>query len=358
MTTMQPADDLLEHAPAAWRRPGVVFVVYAYRIVVALVAATPFALLFGASLGGFPRADALLFDDGGMFLAEVIRRSSSALSPLFTGALIVVALAAIASIVPLAALIGALATKGRVTARDLGAMALRPVGTFALLFGAFAFVQAIVFAIFSGIGGAIARRSSLETPTADKTRWAVLLLGFFVVCLLGVWHDLARVAVVRDELRFKVAVRRGLRTLRTSHVRVFGAWAVRALLGLVGIYAALSIGSRLGVDSTGKVVSGFLVYQASVVLALFLRASWLASAIRHVDQTRPVVVVAPEPELPEAPAAEAPIVEAPAPEASSSDEVPQEKPASNPVNGEALPEVPAELAAGNSDAPDNLDART
>lgn len=352
MTTMQPADDSFEPAPAAWRRPGVVFVVYAYRIVIALVVAMPFALMFGAALGGFPRADALLFDDGAMFLAEVLRRSSSALAPLFTGAVTIIALAAIASIVPLAALIGALGTKGRVTARDLGAMALRPVGPFALLFGAFAFVQAIVFAIFSGIGGALARRSSFETPTGDKIRWAVLFIGFLFVCLLGVWHDLARVAVVRDELRFKVALRRGLRTLRMNHVRVFGAWAVRALLGLIGIYAALSIGSRLGVDSSAKVFIGFLVYQASIVLALFLRASWLASAIRHVDQTRPVVVVAPEPELPEASVSEAPAAEAP-----PASDVPEEKLASSPTNGDVLPEVPAELAPGNSDAPDNLDAR-
>lgn len=350
--TMQPADDSLEHAPAAWRRSGVVFVVYAYRIVVALVVAIPFALMFGAALGGFPRADALLFDDGGLFLAEVLRRSSPALTPLFSGAVTLVAVAALASIMPLAALIGALSTKGRLTARDVGGMALRPVGTFALLFGAFALVQALVFAIFSGIAGAVARRPSLAAPSADRARWTILLIGFLVVCLLGVWHDLARVAVVRDELRFKVALRRGLRALRTNHVRLVGAWAVRALLGVFTIYAALSIGSRLGVESMPKVVIGFLVYQASIVLALFLRASWLASAIRHIDETRPVVVLDPEPELPEASKAEPADVEAPA-----NDEVTPEKPASDPTNGEALPDVPPELSPGISDAPDNLDAR-
>lgn len=350
--TMQPANDSLEHAPAAWRRPGVVFVVYAYRIVVALIVAMPFALLFGEAIRGFPRADALLFDDGGLFMAEVIRRSAPAIAPLFSGALTLIAVAALASIIPLAALIGALSTKGRLTAREIGAMALRPVGTFALLFGAFALVQALVFAIFSGIGGAIAKRFSVDVSSGDRARWTVLFVGFLVVCLFGVWHDLARVAVVRDELGFKVALRRGLRALRASHVRVVGAWAVRAVLGVIAIYAALSIGSRLGVESTGKVVSGFLVYQVSIILALFLRASWLASAIRHIDQTRPIIVADPEPELPEAPKEQATSVETPA-----SDEGTSEKPASTPTNGEALPEVPPELTPGISDTADNLDAR-
>lgn len=350
--TMQPADELLEHAPAAWRRPGVVFVVYAYRIVVAFLVAMPFALLFGSALGGFPRADALLFDDGGLFLSEVMRRSTPALTPLFSGAITLVAVAALASIMPLAAVIGALSTKGRLTARDLGAMALRPVGTFALLFGAFALVQAIVFAIFSAIGGAMAKRFSVDVSSGDRARWTVLLIGFLVVCLLGVWHDLARVAVVRDDVRFKVALRRGLRALRANHVRVVGAWAMRAVLGVIAIYAALSIGSRLGVESTGKVVLGFLVYQASIILALFLRASWLASAIRYIDQTRPVVVADPEPELPEAPKDAATSVETPV-----SDEGTPEKPTSTPTNDEALPDVPPELTPGISDTADNLDAR-
>lgn len=350
--TMQPADDLLEHAPAAWRRPGVVFVVYAYRVLVAFLVAMPFALLVGSALGGYPRADALFFDDGSLFFAEVIRRSNTALPPLFSGAITLIAVATLASILPLAALIGALSTKGRLTARDIGAMALRPVGTFALLFGAFAFVQAIVFAIFSGIAGAVAKRFSSDVSTGDRVRWTILLVGFLFVCVLGVWHDLARVAVVRDELRFKVALRRGLRTLRANHVRVVGAWAVRAVLGVIAIYAALSIGSRLGIESTGKVVLGFLVYQASIILALFLRASWIASAIRHIDQSRPVVVVAPEPELPEAPKNEPTNVETPV-----SEEVTPEKPVSTPTNDEALADVSTEPTPGISETPDNLDPR-
>jgi hypothetical protein len=354
---MQHAEDLLEQAPAAWRRPGVVFVMYAYRLVVALLVATPFALMFGAAVGGYPRGDAVLFDEGGLLFVEAIRRSNSAIPPIVASALVLLAVASFASIVPLAALIGALATKGRIKARDVGAFALRPVGTFALLFGAVAFVQAIVFAIFSGIGGAISRRPSFDAPSADRVKLGFTIVALIVVLLIGVFHDLARVAVVRDELRFRAALRRGWQTIKKSHVHVLGAWGVRAILGAIVIYAALSVVSRLGVDSKAKVALGFLVYQASIILALFLRASWFASAIRHVDRARPLV--APEVALePEPMHAESLLVEPSVPEVAVA-EAPEvaSLPTENPPNDEAASALVDNASPGISDTADNLDAR-
>lgn len=357
---MQHADDSLEIAPAAWRRPGVVFVMYAYRLVVALLVATPFSLVFGAAVGGYPRGDAVLFDEGGLLLAEVIRRSNTAIPAVALSALLLLVVASFASIMPLAALIGALGTKGRVRARDVGAFALRPVGPFALLFGAFAVVQAIAFAIVSAIGGAISRRPMFDAPAADRVKFAFTLVALLVVLLIGVIHDLARVAVVRDELGFRASLRRAWRTFTKSHVYVMGAWAVRGALGALGIYAALSVGSRLGVDSTAKVVLGFLVYQASIILALFLRASWLASAIRHVDRARPVVVAEPEPELPAVepvkPESEAAAMVHVGPATAEAPEI-AELPKENPVNGAAATLVHEVPPAENPDAADNLDAR-
>lgn len=353
MTTMQDADNLLEQAPAAWRRPGVVFVMYAYRLVVSLLVAAPFALMFGGAVGGYPRGDAVLFDEGGLLFVEALRRSNIVVPPVVLSAVVLLAVASFASIMPLAALIGALATKGRITARDVGAFALRPVGTFALLFGAFAFVQAIVFAILTAIGGAISRRPIFDAPGADRIKFVFAIVALLVVFLIGVFHDLARVAVVRDELRFRAALRRGWQTLKKSHVHLLGAWGVRAILGAIVIYAALSVGSRLGVDSSAKVALGFFVYQASIILALFLRASWFASAIRHVDRARPVVAVEPDPQetvstlvepaVPEVAVAETPEV------ASLPDE--------NPTKDDLASAVPEVHAPEISDTADNLDAR-
>jgi hypothetical protein len=347
---MQHADDSLEQSPAAWRRPGVVFVMYAYRLVVALLVATPIAAMFGSAVGGYPRGDAVLFDEGGLLFVESMRRSSAALGPIALSVFVLLAAASIASIVPLAALIGALTAKGRITARDVGAFALKPVGTFALLFGAMAFVQAIVFAIIAGIGGAISRRPMFDAPVADRIKFSSAIVALIIVLLLGVLHDLARVAVVRDELRFRAGIRRAWQTLKKSHVHVLGAWGVRAALALLVIYAALSVGSRLGVDSSAKVAVGFVVYQASIILALFLRASWFASAIRHVDRTQRAVVAEPEP----VPARSLSMSVEPAvpetPEIASVSE-------KNATDGDAASEAPAGTTEENSDASDNVDAR-
>lgn len=358
MTTMQHAQDSLETAPAAWRRPGVVFVVYAYRLIASLLVATPLALVFGSSVGGYPRADAVLFDDGGMLFVETIRRVGPLLSPLFTSTAVLWAVAAFASIVPLAALIGALSVKGKVTARDVGSFALRPVGPFALLFGAFALLQAIVFGLLTALSGAIARRPSFDAPTTDRIKIIGVLVALLFVALLGVWHDLARVAVVRDELTFRASIRRAFRTLCAAHVRVIGAWAMRALLGALVVYAALSFGSRLGVESSAKVFVGFLVYQASIVLALFLKASWFASAIRHVDHTQPTPTAQPDasPVVEALPPVEAalPPEESPSGEESGAPVLSDPETSASPADGDSGQfEPPFEE---NPPSPDKLDA--
>lgn len=349
MTTMQTATDSVETAPAAWRRPGVVFAVYAFRLAASLLVATPLALVFGSSVGGYPRADAVVFDDGGMLFVETIRRAGPLLGSLLLGSSVTMVVAALASIMPLAALIGSLGVKGKVTARDVGAFALRPAGPFALLFGAFALVQAIVFALVTALSGAISRRPSFEAPTADRIKLIGVVVALILVGLIGVWHDLARVAVVRDELTFRAALRRGWRTLRTAHVHVIGAWAVRALLGVLVIYAALSFGSRLDVDSSAKVFLGFLVYQASIVLSLFLKASWFASAIRHVDRTRPTP--SNQPDVP------AVVEETVAPEVRQPVAVvePIDEPVAEPPKGDAVSHESEPSFAENPPPPDKLD---
>ena len=326
------------------------FVAYAYRFVVAHLVALPIATVFGSAVGGYPRRDAVLFDEGGLLFIETLRRSGTALQPLMTGAFALLVVASFAGIMPLAALIGALGTKGRIRAGDLGAFALRPVGTFALLFGAFALVQAIVAGIVMGIGGAISGRSAFDAPTSDGVKVVFALVALLLVLLIGVVHDLARVASVRDDLGFRASLRRAWTTIKRSHLVVLGAWVLPATLALVLIYAAMSIVSRLGVDSGAKVFFGFLVYQASVYGALFLRATWLGSAIRHVDRSRP------SPELPEVVMQEAPVADpAPAPtEPAVPDEAPL--PPENPQNEAALPPEAPGGGTENSDSVLNREA--
>ena len=280
---MEHAALSIEDRPLARKRIGVVLLVFASRLAFASLLAMPFAVLLGRAVGAYPRGDAVLFDPGGLLFIEALRRTRDALPPLGAGALLLFVVFCLLGLLPLGAMLGALGVKGRLSARDLGAFALRPIGVFSLLLGVFAVVQALAFGIVVAIGRAVARRGSFDTRDADLVKLAFVGVALLVVLLLGVLHDLARASAVRRELGLRASIRAALGTVRRAPVVVFGAWAWRSALGLVALASALVIGSRLGIDRGGQVALGFLVHQGSVLVALGLRASWLAAALGHVD---------------------------------------------------------------------------
>jgi len=301
---MDLSAETLEDRPAAHKRPGVISLIFAYRLIAALLLAWPFAVIVGRAVGAYPTGDAVLFEPGSMMLIEVVRRTREAMPPAFGSALLASLVLAFLGLLPLAALISALGTKGRVRARDLGAWALRPFGTFALLLGVASVVQAILAAIIFGIGGSIARRSSFDAREGDRVRIIVAIVALLVVLLIGVFHDLARVASARGELGVRGSIRVAFTTLRRSPGSIFVAWGSRAALGAIALAASIVIGSRVGLERGGQVALGFLVHQGAIFAALFLRASWLAFAVSHVD-----LALAPRASAEEAPAAEPAAIE-------------------------------------------------
>jgi len=278
-----PGPSGIEPHPVARKRPGVVLLYYAYRLAVALLVAWPFALLLGRAVSGHPRGDALLFDPGGLLLVEALRLTREALPPLGAGAVALFLLAAFVGLLPLAALIAALGERGRMTAGFLGERALRPVGTFALLFGAALGVQVVVSLVVLAVTGALSRRPGLDDRAFDQVWLGGVAVGFVLVLAVGVLHDLARVAAVRGDLGLRDAILCALDAARRAPGRLASAWLWRSLLAASALGAAAVIGSRIGVHPPGRLAAGALVHQVAVLGAVFLRASWLAYAIRHID---------------------------------------------------------------------------
>ncbi|MDI3283930.1 hypothetical protein QHF83_11580 [Polyangium sp. 15x6] len=301
---MNHAQGTIEERPLARKRPGVVLLAYAFRLVAAFLIAWPYAVTLGGAVSGHPRGDAVLFDQGGMLLLEALRRSTGALRPATSSSLLLFVLVCFLSLLPLAALLGALGAKGRVTARDLGAWALRPIGTFSLLLGAAAIVEAILGGVVIGIGNAVARRETIDLRAADQIRIGFVAGALLLVLFVSVFHDLARVAAVRGELGFRASIKRAFAALRNAPLSLLVGWSSRAALGAVLLGAALVVASRIGVERQSQVFAGFLVHQASVLAVFFLRASWLAAAIRHVDRVLPKTMTEPlvPASLPETPA--------------------------------------------------------
>lgn len=325
---MNHAAESIEDRPLARKRPGVVLLAYAFRLAAALLVAWPFAVTLGGAVSGYPRGDAVLFDQGGMLLLEALRRSAGALRPSTSSSLLLFVLVCFLSLLPLAALLGALGAKGRVTARDLGAWALGPIGTFSLLLGAAAIVEALLGGVVIAVGNAIARRETVDLRAADQIRIGFVAFAVVLVLVVSVFHDLARVAAVRGELGVRASIKRAFAAFRSAPLSLLGGWTWRAALGAAFLGVALVVASRIGVERKLQVFAGFLVHQASVVAAFFLRASWLAAAMRHVDRVLPKTTtepVVPTP-LPEKDA------EPPAPLEPLA-ENPEEKPEENPSAG-------------------------
>ena len=310
---MNHAQGTIEERPLARKRPGVVLLVYAFRLVAAFLLVLPFSVTLGGAVSGYPRGDAVLFDQGGLLLLEALRRSAGGLRPSTASTLLLFVLVCFLSLLPLGALLGALGTKGRVAARDLGAWALRPLGTFSLLLGAAALVEALLGGVVITIGNAVARRQTIDLRAADQVRVGFVAAAIVLVLLVSVFHDIARAAAVRGELGVRASLQRAFAAVRSAPLALLAGWSWRAALGAVFLGAAVVLGSRIGVERKPQVFAAFLVHQASVLVVLFLRASWLAAAIRHVDRVLPRITNEPvvPASLPASPADDA--AEPPAP---------------------------------------------
>jgi hypothetical protein len=261
------------------RRPGVLLLVYAFRLLSALFIAGPFALAVGPIIAGYPRGDAVLFDSGGLLWLEALRLARGPLlSAALQGTLGTLVLA-FAGLLPLAALIASLGRSGPVTFGWLAERAARPLGTMSLLFGAALLAQAIASAVILVVGGVLADKLHLTDPNASAVRVVAAAATVIVLIGIGIVHDLARVAAVEQDARFYAAVTHGWRAFKSAKVRCIVAYAVRALAMLLVVLVALVLAHSIGVERGSHVVLAWLVHQSAILVTVALRASWLAEAI-------------------------------------------------------------------------------
>jgi hypothetical protein len=281
--TPLPADQI-----RVWRRPGALLLFWAWRWLAAWWLATPIVDAVAATgLGRHPRGDAALFEAGGLHLFEVVRLTLGALPAVAETSVALLLIAGFAGLVPLAALLVALAHDGRLRFLPWASKALEHFPAFALLTGATWLVQGAVLVlsvlVFSGVRAALSPR--VDERTADLS--ALFAGGAVLVgaALVSVLHDLARAAVVRREIRAGSALRLGLRTLRNRPGRTALAWLVPALLSLLAVTVAAVVTGRLAVErgGSGAVTSAWWVHQLAVFALVALRAAWLVRALRLVD---------------------------------------------------------------------------
>ncbi len=269
--------------------PWAVLGVWAWQTVFALVGAYPAGALVRAAYGGDPRGDATLGDPGSHALLELVSRQTGGAAAAAGGAGMVLVVAAVAGLVPLAALMTAMAHATHGGHRIGGARALgggaRSFPPLALLLVAVSVAEAVA------VAGAVV---AAETTQAATHLWlgevrsqlvggAVGTIGMALVCAMGVVHDLARAAVVRFQLGGLRAWVVGFRVFRAAPLSLGWSWAWRALASLAPIAVVGLLADRIG--WRGGVAFGLLavMHQAVVLARVALRASWLAKALRTVE---------------------------------------------------------------------------
>ena len=255
---------------------------YLVRLGGLLVAALPLSLAVGSVVGSRPRGEGVLWDAGGVLLAETARLVAPRLGGVgLTTAGVWVAVL-FASLLPLAALLAAMAG----VRRSLLGRAGEAFGRFSLLLGLTILGQVLVIALGTTVGYLLALALGLAGTAQALCRGAGLGLGLCAAWLLGVIQDLTRVAVIARRTSLVGALGVSLRVLRLGPLRTLAACAWRHALA-VGSLAAAAILGLANREVNGSVVAGTLgLHLAAVLAALYARASWLSWALRRTQLVR------------------------------------------------------------------------
>jgi hypothetical protein len=282
---------LATDAMRARRHPRAVVGLWAWETALALLASAPAAALVGASWGNGPGGDAALWAPGGRALVDLFVRQAAGVHAATMAAALVLVAGAVAGLAPMAALLTAIAYATRARrpvgfARAMGE-GLRLFPSMALLLVVVTIAQALVAGVGLAAGSMVESwaHAGMGEARAQQLQGLVLLLFAAGVAALGVLHDLSRAAVVR----FRVGGGRGLvlgaRTLRLAPATMTWSWAWRALAALAPVLAAAWLTGRLGGRPGAALVAVFGLHQAVIAARVALRASWLARALRAVDQS-------------------------------------------------------------------------
>jgi len=247
-----------------------------------LVAAPLTALVAGTGLGRFPEGDRLLFEPGGVVLAEVARALVPALPSHLTSSFGAVALLGALLLVPHTALLVALAEAEREPVAATWGRAIAHVPALIALSGFALLAQTILVVATFVLAGALRDAvTSAATRSADLVWLGAVSLGFTVVLCVGIVRDLGRAAVVRNARDSKAALFEGLHAFARAPGRSFARWLAPALAGIALVALSTALTTLLDVSRPGSLRLGLvtLLHQAIAFALCVCRAFWLRASL-------------------------------------------------------------------------------
>ena len=294
-----PPDDglalLKNDAMRARRRPWAIAWTWAWEAAVALLIASPASALVRAAYGHHPEGDAPLWHPGALELADLLTQTASMRSALIVETVLVLVMGALVGLLPLGALLASIAF----VRRDLRAPSLRAVlgralfafrPMLALMAGAVS-AQIVVVLVGLFVGEAMSQGLAPRMGEARSDQLSVLVAGAIMVVavVIGVVHDLARAAVIRYRVGAIRGAQLGWNTLRRTPASLVWSWSWRGVAALLPVAMGALVADGLGGHGGAALVALFAVHQAVIAARVAFRASWLAKALRAVDNAHRVI---------------------------------------------------------------------
>jgi hypothetical protein len=275
-------------ARRARMHPFAILGLWAWQTALSLGVAIPAAALVARVYGMHPRADAPLWDTGGLALMDFLWRDARALSPVAATAEITLVVGAVGGLLPAAAVMMAM---GRVprhrTAATLSqalSAALWAMPAFSFLLVVFALVQGATLAMGYGVTQLVeSTTAGLGAVRAERLSIASGVVFLLLASGLGVVHDLARAAVVCARARGARAIVLGARAFGAAPLPLWWSWAWRGLAAAVPVLAVAFFTGTVGGRGGATLALVAMLHQAVVLARVSLHASWLARALRAID---------------------------------------------------------------------------
>lgn len=271
----------------ARRCPRAIAAMWGWQTVLGLVVAWPMASFVSRAFGADPRGDATLWDAGGHALLVLFSRDSRAILEGMTLGSIVLVLAAILGLLPMAALMVAMLDGAGGCKRPVSYAAARAVRALPSL-GALLILAVLAQVAAVGAGYLTAKvvdlyvRGVWSEARADGLELLVIVPFAPVLGALAIVHDLARAAAVRFRLGAVRAASLGAGAFRRAPWSTVWGWAWREGAALFALVAGSFVAGALGGRRSFALIVLTVAHQATIAARVALRASWLAKALRTV----------------------------------------------------------------------------
>ena len=259
------------------------------RTLLSLLVAYPILLAIQATgMVNGPQGDAVLFQPGSLLLLELLRVGGAALGAGLKLSLLLAALASVAGLVPLAFALDLLFAQGSRFSERVG----RALGLFPKFLGLGAIgllAQTALLLASSLLGAALkALLQNKDERLVNVLPLVALGLGLLLCGCFGSVIDVARAALVQEELSAREALSRALSCLRTQPYRLLlGAYP--SMAGTALAYAsAVWVITRLDLSgpSNAAIALAFATHQLAVLFAIGWRVRWLRTALELSAESR------------------------------------------------------------------------